>query len=84
MPIKPKSVILQASFSYHASGNLMHFSKLSGEERCSFRVLATDQISDILARLKRELGSVDGVLPGAQLLSKVISQDPLATLEPFM
>ena len=79
-----KSVLLQATFGYHVDGILMHFWKLSGEELCSFRVLATDLASDTLVRIRDMSGSVDVVMPRGQLLSQVISQHPLTTLETLM
>lgn len=79
-----KCYILQAFFSYTADGNLMHFSKLSGEEQCSFGVLSTDRVSDILTRIRDQQGISDVVFHGGQLLSQIVSDDPLATLEPFI
>jgi len=79
-PVVPPNVVLQAFFSCHADGNLMHLLKLSGEELCSFRILATDKTYDMLIRVRHEQGQVDVVLPDGQLLSQIILQDPLTTL----
>jgi len=81
--LEKPSLILQACFSHDADGVLMHFMKLSGHEQCWLRVLATDQLSNIQARLERELGKLDIVLASGQLLSHVTLNNSSATLGPF-
>ena len=83
-PIKPKSGtrILQFSFTHQEDGDFMHFTKLSGEEQCSLKAHAAELAADVLALLRHEQGrGVEVVSPGGQLLSQMISQDPLTTLE---
>ena len=81
-------LVLLAMFSDVPDGHLMSFFTLSGEEQCSFTVLATNKASDILARLRHTLGradvEIDVVLPANQLLSQLVSGSPLVTLEAFM
>lgn len=86
-----RTLVLQASFSRHVDDHIMHFSNMNAEELYSFRVLATYRAADIvphiltrLNRQNRQQGNIEVVLPDGQLLSRIVSDDPAATLGSLM
>ena len=73
-------IVLQASFD----GTSIHFVTLGGEELCHIEATATEHLADLRVQLMHEIGSmysrVDVVLPGGELLSGILSQEPSALL----
>ena len=74
------ALVLQASFD----GTLMHFDTLGGEELFHIEATATGRLADLRVQIMHEIGSmysrVDVVLPGGELLSKILSEEPSALL----
>ena len=74
------ALVLQASFD----GTSMHFVTLGGEELCHIEATATERLADLRVQLIQEIGSmhsrVDVVLPGGELLSRILSEEPSALL----
>merc|ERR1712224_521832 len=74
------SLVLQALFD----GTSMHFVTLGGEELCHIEATATERLADLRVQLMHEIGSmysrVDVVLPGGELLSNILSEEPSALL----
>merc|ERR1712224_670387 len=74
------ALVLQASFD----GTSMHFVTLGGEELCHIEATGTERLADLRVQLMREIGStysrVDVVLPGGELLSNILSEEPSALL----
>ena len=72
------ALVLQASFD----GASIHFVTLGGEELCHIEAAATERLADLHAQLMHEIGSmhsrVDVVLPGGELLSRILSEEPSA------
>ena len=72
------ALVLQASFD----GTSMHFVTLGGEELCRIEATATDFLADLRAQLMHEIGSMhssfDVVLPGGELLSRILSEEQSA------
>ena len=71
---------MQTSFD----GTSMHFVTLGGQELCNIEATATEPLADLQVELMREIGSmhsrVDVVLPGGELLSRILSEEPSALL----
>ena len=65
-------------------GTSMHFVTLGGLELCNIEATATKLLADLQVELMDEIGSmhsrVDVVLPGGELLSRILSEEPSALL----
>ena len=74
------TLVLQASLV----GTSLHFATMGGKELCQLEAAAARSLKEIHAQLMHEMRStcprVDVLLPGGELLSKTLSQDPLAVL----
>merc|ERR1712224_908867 len=73
-------ILLQASFD----GISIHFLTLGGEELCKFEATASERLADVRVQLMHESGSmysrVDVVMPGGELLSRILSEEPSSLL----
>ena len=65
-------------------GASIHFVTLGGEELCHIEATGTEHLADLQVQLMHEIGSmysrVDVVLPGGELLSRILSEEPSALL----
>jgi|ERR1711971_593825 len=68
---KPR-ILLQGAFQKSADTTVMRLYFLSGEEYCQVNILPTDIVSEVLARLRRDLGNhclPEVILPNGDLLA---------------
>ena len=86
--VKPKVVILQASFNYSPEGclNKMLFDNMNGNRELEFQVQAADLLVNILARIEKARGveQFEVVLPKGHLMSLVAAQHASATLADYV
>merc|ERR1712226_324227 len=80
--VSMRRLILQAAFRKIKDATMIRLFFLSGVEYSKISIQPTDLISDVLARLRRDLGAhcqIEVLMPNGEILSMVNS----ATFAPF-
>ena len=81
-----RKLVLQASLD----GTSMQLTTMDGEELCRIHATATDCLSDVyksiqlMPEVRSSCSRFDVILPGGEVLSNILAEDPSAVLGPYL